>query len=99
MGIERARGPARGDARRRRPGSLGATTIEEVIPDLVPKAELPLAPESEINVSYAPSVPPPSERMEPAIVEVAFEVVEGVADIDPINSVQYLTWGYRRAGR
>ena len=51
-----------------------------------------------MNVSYAPSVPPPSERMEPAIVEVAFEVVEGVANIDPINSVQYLTWGYRVQG-
>ena len=36
--------------------------------------------------------------MEPAIVEVAFEVVEGVANIDPINSVQYLTWGYRVQG-
>ena len=78
--------------------ALGAEPIDEVIPVLVPKAELALAPESEVNVAYAPNVPPPSDRTEPAIVEVAFEVVEGVANIDPTNSVQYRTWGYRVPG-
>ena len=78
--------------------ALGAAPIDEVIPVLVPKAELALAPESEVNVAYAPNVPPPSGRTEPAIVEVAFEVVEGVANIDPTNSVQYRTWGYRVPG-
>ena len=78
--------------------ALGAAPIDEVIPVLVPKAELALAPESEVNVAYAPNVPPPSGRTEPAIVEVAFDVVEGVANIDPTNSVQYRTWGYRVAG-
>jgi len=77
---------------------LGASPREDVIPDLVPKAELPLAPESEVNVAYAPNVPPASGRTEPAIVEVAFDVVEGVANIDPANSVQYRTWGYRVPG-
>jgi nitrite reductase (NO-forming) len=77
---------------------LGAAARDEVIPDFVPKAELPLAPASEVNVAYAPNVPPPSGRTEPAIVEVAFEVVEGVANIDPEHSVQYRTWGYRIPG-
>ena len=79
-------------------GAAAQSPIGEVIPDLVPKAELPLAPDSEVNVSYAPDVPPASGRTEPAIVEVAFEVVEGVANIDPANSVQYRTWGYRVPG-
>ena len=78
--------------------AVAASTRDEVIPDLVPKAELPLAPASEVNVAYAPNVPPPSGRTEPAIVEVAFEVVEGVANIDPVNSVQYRAWGYRMPG-
>jgi nitrite reductase (NO-forming) len=70
----------------------------EVTPDLVPKAELPLAPESEINVSYAPAVPPASGRTEPALVEVEFEVVENVTAIDPATGVEYETWGYRLPG-
>ncbi len=78
--------------------ALGAAPIDEVIPELVPKAELPLAPESEVNVAYAPNVPPASGRTEPAIVEVAFEVVENVATIDPATAVEYETWGYRVQG-
>ncbi len=77
---------------------VGAAPIGDAIPDLVPKAELPLAPETEINVAYAPNVPPPSGRTEPAIVEVHFDVVEGVGNIDPAKSVQYRTWGYRVDG-
>ena len=78
--------------------AIGASEIESVIPEIVPKAELPVTPDSEVNVAYAPNVPPPSGRTEPAIVEVALEVVEGVANIDPVNSVQYRTWGYRLPG-
>ena len=78
--------------------AVAASPRDEVIPDLVPKAQLPLAPASEVNVAYAPNVPPPSGRTDPAIVEVAFEVVEGVANIDPVNSVQYRAWGYRMPG-
>jgi hypothetical protein len=70
----------------------------DVTPALVPKAELPLAPESEINVSYAPDVPPASGRTEPALVEVEFEVVENVTAIDPATGVEYETWGYRLPG-
>jgi nitrite reductase (NO-forming) len=84
-------------------GSAGASVAQEpgndsVIPDLVPKAELPLVPETEVNTSYAPSVPPPSGRSGPAIVEVEFEIVEQVAVIDPATGVEYETWGYRLAG-
>lgn len=75
-----------------------AAEYVDVTPDLVPKAELPLAPESEVNVSYAPEVPPPSGRTEPAVVEVAFEVVENVTAIDPATGVEYETWGYRLPG-
>jgi nitrite reductase (NO-forming) len=78
--------------------AVAAAARDEVIPDLVPKAELPLAPPSEVDVAYAPDVPPASGRTEPAIVEVAFEVVEGVANIDPVKSVQYRAWGYRMPG-
>ena len=69
-----------------------------VIPDIVPKAELQPAPDSEVNVSYAPNVPPASGRTEPAIVDVAFEVVENVTTIDPATGVEYETWGYRLPG-
>jgi nitrite reductase (NO-forming) len=81
-------------------GALPAAAEEQVsvLPDLVPKAELQPAPESEVNVSYAPNVPPASGRTEPAIVDVAFEVVENVTAIDPAAGVEYETWGYRIAG-
>lgn len=69
-----------------------------VTPDLVPKAELAPTPDSEVNVSYAPDVPPPSGRSAPAIVDVAFEVTENVTVIDPASGVEYETWGYRLPG-
>jgi nitrite reductase (NO-forming) len=69
-----------------------------VVPDLVPKAELQVVPAEEVNVSYAPNVPPPSGRTEPGIVEVEFEVVENVSAIDPETGVEYETWGYRLVG-
>ena len=78
--------------------AVAAQDRPSVIPDLVPKAELALAPADEINVSVAPAVPPPSGRTEPAIVEVEFEVVENVTAIDPATGVEYETWGYRTPG-
>ena len=71
---------------------------ESVTADIVPKAELSLVPDSEINVSYAPNVPPASGRTEPAIVDVHFEVVENVTTIDPATGLEYETWGYRVNG-
>jgi nitrite reductase (NO-forming) len=76
----------------------GATARESVIPELVPKAELAAAPEDEVNVAYAPEVPPAAGRTEPAIVNVHFEVVEAVSVIDPATGVEYETWGYKIAG-
>ena len=70
----------------------------DATPELVPKAQLALAPSSEINTSYAPAVPPPSGRTVPAIVEVEFEVVENVATIDPTTGIEFETWGYKVAG-
>jgi nitrite reductase (NO-forming) len=80
------------------PTLAAAAEVPDVVPDLVPKAELPLAPEDEVNVSVAPAVPPPSGRTTPAIVEVEFEVVEQVSVIDPATGVEYETWGYRVPG-
>jgi len=70
----------------------------DVIPDLTPKAELPLAPAGEVNVATAPAVPPASGRTSQAIVEVHFEIVEGVATIDPVSGVEFETWGFRAVG-
>jgi len=65
--------------------------------DLVPKAELQLAPADEVNVSVAPNVPPPADRTDPAIVEVEFVVTEEIQVIDPATGVEYETCGYRLA--
>jgi nitrite reductase (NO-forming) len=70
----------------------------DVVPDLTPKAQLPLAPASEINVATAPAMPPPSGRTAQAIVEVEFEVVEGVNTIDLATGTTMETWGYRVLG-
>jgi nitrite reductase (NO-forming) len=67
-----------------------------VIPDLTPKAELPVA--TEVNVAVAPNVPPPVTRTNQAIVEVHFEIVEGIYAIDPATGVDYETWGYKISG-
>jgi nitrite reductase (NO-forming) len=69
-----------------------------VLPELTPKAELPPVPATEVNVSYAPEVPPPSGRTTQAIIDVHFEVVENVVEIDPAAGVEYDTWGYRLVG-
>lgn len=68
-------------------------TVGDVIPALTPKSQLPVA--SEVNVAVAPNMPPPIERTSQAIVEVHFQVVEGVHAIDPTRGVETETWGYR----
>lgn len=70
-------------------------TGADVIPDFVPKADLVPAPADEINVATAPEVPAPSGRTAPAIVDVSFEVVEGLSEIDPETGVETETWGYQ----
>lgn len=70
---------------------------DSVLPVLTPKADLQPVPAGEVNVAYAPNVPPPSGRTQQAIVEVAFDVVEGVKTIGP-NGLEYETWGYRIHG-
>lgn len=76
-------------------GAASPATDGEVIPAIVPKSQLGVVPADEINVAVAPEMPPPSGRTAPAIVEVTFEVVEGVNAIDPANGVEFETWGYR----
>ncbi|MEX1037552.1 MAG: plastocyanin/azurin family copper-binding protein [Acidimicrobiia bacterium] len=75
--------------------SGGEVAVGNVVPAMTPKAELPIAPASEVNVAVAPEMPAPSGRTTQAIVEVEFEVVEGVSAIDPANGVETETWGYR----
>jgi len=67
-----------------------------VIPEFVPKADLALAPADEVNVATAPEMPPPSARTTQAIVEVDFEIVEGITRIDP-DGVEFDTWGFKVA--
>ncbi len=71
---------------------------ENVIPEFVPKADLGPVGADEINVAPAPNVPAPSGRTEPAIVDVSFEVVEGLNVIDPETGVETETWGYKILG-
>jgi nitrite reductase (NO-forming) len=68
---------------------------EDVLPVLVPKDQLAPVPAGEVNVAVAPEMPPPSGRTTPAIVEVHFEVVEGMSTINPATGVETETWGYR----
>lgn len=77
-------------------GTKAAAPIGDVIPALVPKDQLPVA--SEVAVAVAPDMPPPITRTTQAIVEVEFEVFEGVQTIDPVRGVEFETWGYRVVG-
>jgi nitrite reductase (NO-forming) len=70
---------------------------DDVLPILTPKGDLPAVPAGEVNVAYAPNVPAAATRATQAIVDVHFDVVEGVQAIDP-NGVEYTTWGYRLHG-
>ena len=74
-----------------------STDSDSVIPALTPKADLSAVPVGEVNVAYAPNVPPAATRDQQAIVDVHFDVVEGVKAIDP-NGTEYTTWGYRLHG-
>jgi nitrite reductase (NO-forming) len=78
-------------------GQPGGDSGDSVIPALTPKAQLQAVPAGEVNTSYAPDVPPAATRDYQAIVDVHFDVVEGVQAIDP-NGTQYTTWGYRVHG-
>lgn len=76
--------------------AVGSSALpEDVVGSFVPKDELPAAPADEINVAVAPEMPPRSGRTTPAIVDVHFEVVEGISTIDPAGGVETETWGYR----
>lgn len=78
-------------------GSVGAgMATGDVIPALVPKADLGVA--AGVATAVAPEMPPAIDRAGPAIVEVEFEVVEGVEVIDPANGISTETWGYRVVG-
>ena len=79
------------------PGAFADFAIaDSVIPDMTPKADLPIATED--SVSVAPNVPPTITRTSQAIVEVHFEIVEKIQAIDPATGVEYETWGYKVVG-
>ena len=72
-----------------------ALAADDVLPDIVPRSELAPAPADEVHVAVAPEMPPAITRTTPAIVDVAFELVENVATIDPASGTEFETWGYR----
>lgn len=76
-------------------GSTAGVAQGEVIPAIVPKAQMAPVPADEVNVAVAPDMPPASGRTAPAIVDVTFEIVEGVHAIDPANGIEFETWGFR----
>jgi hypothetical protein len=49
-------------------------------------------PAGEVNVAVAPDMPARADRTTPAIVDVTFEVVEGVSVIDPDNGTGAIAW-------
>ncbi len=77
--------------------STGGGSGDDVLPALVDRADLALVSDGEVNVAIAPEMPPPSGRTVPAVIDVAFEVVENVSTIDPATGTQFQTWGYRVA--
>ena len=79
------------------PSGAPGGVSDDVIPELTPKAELGPVPAGEVNAAYAPDVPPAATRTEQAIVDVQFDIVEGIQAIDP-NGLEYTTWGYRLHG-
>ncbi len=78
-------------------GFASPAAAADVLPSLTPKANLSPVPAGEVNVAVAPNVPAPATRTEQAIVDVAFDIVEGTQAIDA-NGTQYETWGYRIHG-
>ena len=72
-----------------------AGSAGDVLPEIVPKGQLPLVPDGEVNVAIAPAMPPPSGRTAPALVDVHFEIVENISTIDPASGIELETWGYR----
>jgi len=79
------------------PPTAAPGSDDSVLPALTAKADLGPVPAGEVNTAYAPDVPPAASRTNQAIVEVAFDVVEGVQAIGP-NGLEYTTWGYRLHG-
>lgn len=87
--------PATGAEPTAAPIGVTAPTDDDVLPALVPRSELAAAPANEVNVAVAPEMPPPIARTTPAVVDVAFEIVEQVNVIDPAKGTEFETWGYR----
>lgn len=83
-------------------GGATAVPIDEradaIVPTLTPVAELQPAPDDEVNMSYAPEVPPGPNRSDQRIVEFSIDVTEGTAEIDPDNGVSTMVWGFRIGG-
>jgi len=71
---------------------------DSIIPEMTPRASLPMADADEVNATYAPAVPPPIARTDSRVIDVSLEVLEGPCALDPANGVATLMWGYRIAG-
>lgn len=75
-----------------------ASPSSDILPELTPKADLPVAPSDEVHATYAPEVPPPSEANEQRIFDIELEVLEADCPIDPASGARTEVWGYRIAG-
>ena len=76
------------------PPTAVPNTDDSVLPALTAKADLGPVPSGEVNVAYAPNVPAAATRTDQAIVDVQFDIVEGVKVITA-DGKEYETWGFR----
>lgn len=72
---------------------------QSIRPELTPVAEMAAAPEDEVHISIAPTVPPPIVRSDQRTWSVALESIEGISPLDPPNKISTEMWGFREAGR
>ncbi len=74
------------------------TPADSILPTLTPVEELLPAPDDEVHMAWAPSVPPPAQRSDQRTWEIHLESIEGICPLDPDNSVYTEMWGFRMAG-
>ena len=72
---------------------------QSVRPELTPVAEMAAAPDDEVHLAIAPNVPPAANRTDQRTWTVHLEAIEGIAPLDPANTINTLMWGFREAGK
>jgi len=75
-----------------------AESLDPILPDLVPTAELVDADSDEVHATVAPAVPPAARRDDQRRFAVHLEVTEALCPLDPVGGTWTEVWGYRIAG-